>query len=138
MPSSSSFFCRLASLKRAGGLVKCWLGAMSIGASSWSASTRGRITSSLLGMPMIFKKPSKTKILPVARNSASTLAGSMVMAVLSHWASTIWQLTKRRQIRSYRRYCSSLSLLCRSCGVSVTSVGRMASWASCASLLDVL
>ena len=84
--------------------------------------------------------PSKTSLRPVARKTASPsfVAAASVTAVWSNSAGVIWQATKRRQIRSYSRDSSLPSRSRAACGVSDASVGRIASWASCALLLDEL
>ena len=56
----------------------------------------------------------------------------MSTVVPSHWAGVIWQAVKRHQIKLYNLNCSEVSDDRTESGVMVTSVGRTASWASCA------
>ena len=126
-------------MKRGGAWVKCWAGARSIGPTAVPCARSGNSWSSLL-TPATFMKPSKTSLRPLARNTASPpVVGAAIVAVVwSNSAGVIWQATNRLHTSPYSRASSGPSLAAASLGVSVASVGRMASWASWAFLLLLL
>ncbi len=139
MPCFSSSLISVASVYRGGLWVKCCVGARSIGATGLPWARSGSSWSSLL-TPATFMKPSNTSLRPLARKTASpaSVGATIVAVVWSNSAGGIWQATNRFQIRPYSRASSGPSLAAASLGVSDTSVGRIASWASWALLLLLL
>ena len=130
MPRSSISLIRDASVKRGGGWVKC-CSALTSQQTSRSPGSRAGIWPSRSRSSSRFQirwKPSKASTDPVARKMKSEAA--MVTRVLRKRAGAIWLATNRRQISSYSRACSGGSSLTTCSGVRVTSVGRIASWAS--------
>ncbi len=71
MPRFSNSLTNAASVKRAGGLVKCWLGETVFSANVSFKLTAGKIWSSgfLPNCGKTFVQPSKRKIRPLAFNS---------------------------------------------------------------------
>ena len=92
MPFFSNSLTKDASVKRAGGLVKCWLGSSFSNLSTSPTFTAGNNTSSSdLFAPRTLVKPSKTRVRPLAFNS--TFAASTVKVEDKYSAGVIWQAT---------------------------------------------
>jgi hypothetical protein len=109
MPSSSSFLTRLASVYRGGGDVSWPFATGSDGVSAWPSASCGRRSSSLSASrsssrPSSYaaRKPRTVMTVPLAENCASRppAASPTTTVAVEPVASTIWEATVRRQMRS--------------------------------------
>ena len=159
IPFSSSVFTRLASLYRGGGSVNFCCGSSLFSPASVPRSApaafahprhpdrlalRTRLSLSFFfsasgACSSTFRKPSNFRMLPLTRKSYVRSAFAAISTVVwSNTAGVIWLETNLCQISLYSRYCSS-DRYCRiESGVYATFVGRIASCASCASVLALV
>ena len=135
IPSSSSFFTRLASEYLGGGWVKC-CSSIKLSILTGPLSTSGRIFSSSSSFSFLYnlKKPSNLITEPVAFKMFLESSDSMNIVFLSNLAGCICEDKALDHIRLYNLCWSELKYFFISFGDLFISVGLMASCASWAFL----
>ena len=134
-PFSSKVRINVASLKRAGGWVKCCFGSISTDLTTSPSTNSGKIFS-LSSLPS--SRPSTYTCINPLNFTLEPLAINVtpfcwsVTFMVSKIAGVIWLATKRDQIRVYNFNWSLSKYFFISSGVLKTLDGRTASWASCA------